>query len=95
MRDSNPYQYLHNRHYGADGRPLGKGGWTVAYEYIDGNIRYAFAECSKEDNFDRRLGRTIAAGRLKKGFYDQISIEELGEHYGGDIRECFIDLYGS
>jgi len=42
-----------------------KGGVTVAYELVDGTLRYAVARCSERDNFCRKTGRTLAAGRLK------------------------------
>lgn len=54
-----------------------KGGLTIAYhsESKDApTIRYAIAECSKKDVFDKAKGRLIAEGRLnKKGI--QVNVE--------------------
>lgn len=47
--------------------PSNKGGATVAYEEIDGNLHFAVAVCSDRDNFCRRIGRAVASGRLKLG----------------------------
>lgn len=52
-----------------------KGGTTVAFvdetpEKGDGQphtFRYAVAHCHEKDNFNRRIGRLISSGRLKKG----------------------------
>lgn len=43
-----------------------KGGFTVAVAYDEsGNaVAQAKAECSQLDNFNKRLGRAIATGRL-------------------------------
>lgn len=62
-------KFLHIRptenHYAADFRFCNKGGVTIAYEVDNGELRYAFARCSENDNFCRKTGRTLAAGRLK------------------------------
>jgi hypothetical protein len=54
-----------------------RGGLTIAIYPLDqedsvasetpvaGKIAITFAECSKRDVFDRKLGRTIAAGRMR------------------------------
>jgi hypothetical protein len=48
--------------------PLSKGGATVAWKYDDANQRivYSVALCSRKDNFCRRTGRAVSAGRLTK-----------------------------
>jgi hypothetical protein len=50
-----------------DGKVQGKGGITVAFETDDAGyvLRSAAAICHPRDNFNRFLGRTKAAGRLK------------------------------
>lgn len=58
-----------------------KGGTTVAFfdetpENGNGQphvFRYAVAKCHVKDNFNRRIGRLIASGRLKKGM-DQVIV---------------------
>ena len=63
-----------------------KGGVTVAYELSEGTLRYAIARCSNNDNFCRKTGRTLAAGRLKSDrlsttvqVNDGINFENHGE----------------
>ncbi len=42
-----------------------KGGLSIAYSVREnGDVRMGVAVCSSEDNFNRRLGRTIATSRL-------------------------------
>lgn len=52
--------------------PLAKGGATVAWKYDDENKRivYSTALCSAKDNFCRRTGRAVSAGRLKRSLLD-------------------------
>ena len=41
-----------------------KGGITYAYD-LDGNTcRYAYAQCSARDSYNRAIGRRVAGGRL-------------------------------
>ena len=46
--------------------PSVMGGRTVAYVDVDGHVYAALAECSMRDQFNYRLGRLIATGRLRK-----------------------------
>lgn len=61
------------------------GGSTVAYIETPEGFEYAVAQCSDQDNFNKRLGRSKAAGRLnspvrrrvfpgndRKKFYDEL-----------------------
>lgn len=68
-----PLRYRHDRDIGDDGYPKPKGGKTMAYIVTrwndDGSIGELIggdAECSKNDVFSKKLGRTIARGRLLK-----------------------------
>lgn len=67
----NKIQYIHRRktlpgtnlhgHGGLDSR----GGFTVAYREVElGLIEYSIATCSTRDNFNKKLGRDIATGRM-------------------------------
>lgn len=60
--------YLHIRlHDKYDGRIDPRGGYTVAFERSRDNsniLRFAIAKCSKRDVFNKKMGRTVAAGRL-------------------------------
>lgn len=45
--------------------PASHGGFTVAYQEVEpGLIEYSIAQCSNRDNFNKKLGRDIAHGRL-------------------------------
>lgn len=46
---------------------LPHGGATLAFEQDGTIVRYSYALCSDRDNYDKSLGRTIAAGRLHRG----------------------------
>ena len=68
-----PIRYRHNREIGDDGYPKPHGGSTVAYIVLEWNENGSIAkmlsgtaECSKNDVFSKKLGRTIAKGRLLK-----------------------------
>lgn len=44
------------------------GGYTIAFERInDRVVNAAIARCNPKDNFNKKLGRQIAKGRLEKG----------------------------
>lgn len=43
-----------------------KGGTTIAYDFSDTEIKYGVAECSRRDNYCRKIGRAIAGGRLEQ-----------------------------
>ena len=64
-------KFRHIRNYMTDFRTgenviSNMGGATIAYKEVGENkIRFAVALCSEKDNFSKKTGRTIAAGRLK------------------------------
>jgi hypothetical protein len=78
MSNNNGVRFLHYRLINRDGKPDGRGGATVAYRLVakaDGHsssdtVQYAVARCrlgyGSSDNFNRRIGRDIATGRLLK-----------------------------
>jgi len=41
-----------------------RGGITVAYDVIDGNVQYAWSQCSLKDHYNRAIGRAVSSGRL-------------------------------
>lgn len=59
-----------------------RGGATVAYTEQGTAFEFAVARCSWQDNFNKRLGRTKAAGRLTSPRYRQ--------HWSGGDRDQFL-----
>lgn len=70
-------KFLHYRYYGEFERIGGSmdvpldylvspnGGRTIAYVVMDdGTLRWASAQCAKEDRYNKKYGRAKAAGRL-------------------------------
>src|SRR5258708_25220082 len=77
----NSVKFVHLREIDMDsGQPTPTGGITVAFTLIkerdepDGTDLYwaARAECSHRDNFCKKIGRSIATGRLRKGLIDEV-----------------------
>ena len=76
-----PYKFLHMRYFFdvcvTDTNVLGywhNGGATVAYQLYPDRLVYSFAICSRNDLFNRRIGRKIAVGRIESRIYDEIPI---------------------
>jgi hypothetical protein len=68
----NQIHYIHRRKFSIlnpEGSFIGThGGFTVAYQEVKpGLIEYSVARCSDRDNFNKKLGRDIATGRLARG----------------------------
>ena len=70
------YIHLRNNDYAelepAIERPHSNGGATIAYSVLPNGddkviVEAAIAYCSPRDTFNRRVGRSVAAGRLRKG----------------------------
>lgn len=79
--------FIHLRYY-LDSRnctPHNKGGATIGYRVVNGEVHYAIAHCNLKDNFNRKIGRTIVQNRLDcDDFYrlpfdtkETIPIEEM------------------
>lgn len=61
-------KFMHFR-YPAENQPGGvatRGGLTVAFDEVEGEVEYAVAKCHKRDNFCRANGRNIASHRLER-----------------------------
>lgn len=87
------YKFFHLRyHFREDiskGNPNGiwnKGGITIVYRRFPNRLVYTFACCSRHDNFNLRLGRTIGINRLEDGIYSETPLKE-----GEDLRTVFRD----
>lgn len=71
--------------------PSSKGGLTVAYCYDEESkqVDFAVAKCCKRDNFNKRLGRTIACNRLlspKKHTSFSVQVDEPNNVVGEILR---------
>ena len=63
---------------------------TVAYNYEDASeaVRFAAAQCSSKDRFEKRIGRDVAVGRLlKKG--KLVSFNTIGSTKYRDVAKFF------
>jgi len=70
-------QFIHRRPVDAATRDFSsRGGFTVAYRAVpeDNHVEYSVAVCSDRDNFNKKLGRDIAAGRLTRGMARRIVV---------------------
>jgi hypothetical protein len=52
---------------------MGKGGMTIAYAVNQDNkvLGYAGAKCHSNDNYNKKIGRAKATGRMKSATYYQ------------------------
>ena len=51
---------------------------TIAYERVNGGVRYGAAFCRPEDQFHKRRGREIARGRMEL-VSDSIDVDNVWE----------------
>lgn len=82
-----PVHYIHLRDRDENGRPLTRGGVTIAYINLHDVITLAVAVCSQKDNFCRRLGRNIARGRVHSGLHRWTFAMEEGATRGEVTKE--------
>jgi hypothetical protein len=53
---------------------------TIAYvQHASGSVTAAIAITNPKDNFSRKIGRTIAENRLKKGLCETLSMPDVVE----------------
>ena len=57
---------MHYRKFDRQGQIMSKGGLTLAIKKEGDSLFIAQAQCGRKDNFNRKLGRTIAEGRLTR-----------------------------
>lgn len=57
---------MHFHKHDRMGQILAKGGLSIAIQQEGMELTIALAQCSREDNFNRKLGRSIAQGRLRR-----------------------------
>lgn len=79
--------------------PHAKGGVTIAFERRGMEVHWAVAWCSPKDNFNRRRGRLISAGRLRsqnvsRGGYSIVAVpaETKPAQVRRVVREQFFEL---
>ena len=63
-------KFLHYRVV-SGGQVEGKGGATIVFVAGEQGVSFAEAYCSYRDNYNRRLGRDIALGRMAAGVVDE------------------------
>lgn len=67
---SEKIEFAHVRMRNPDGNVTNHRGSTFAFKEVgDGQIVYAAAHCGPNDNFNKKLGRAKAAGRLNSDRY--------------------------
>lgn len=65
-----PIRYIHLRYKNEDGVLINNMGVTIAYRETKDNqdkVELAYARCSYEDNFCKKVGRDITTGWLNYG----------------------------
>lgn len=69
--------------------PAQRGGKTYAVRFNKktNKLEYALSKCSKKDNFNRKIGRMISAGRLHVG-------KEVKEFTAYNLEEFANFIYG-
>lgn len=70
-------KFVHIREYDAVGEEKPCGGLTVAFvrdrrEGEQDVYLCSMSQCSKLDNFNKKIGRSITKGRLHCGMYDEL-----------------------
>ncbi len=71
--------FMHYRKFNRLGQVMGKGGLTLAIQCEGNQISVGMAHCSTKDNFNKKLGRTVAEGRLRNrtpGFFHTMTLPE-------------------
>lgn len=70
------------------------GGYTIAYTNIprntSGDVHYALARCKSSDNFNKKIGRMIAEGRLAAGKYETVFAKS--SRYGDIVRDIITEV---
>lgn len=69
-------KFAHIRFKNPDGTVTCKGGITIAFDVVDSitdphQYKYAMAFCHEQDNYNKKIGRAKAAGRLISARYRQ------------------------
>ena len=64
------YVHLHQHNHDKQINPYG--GVTIGYSIHRNVVHYALAKCKSVDRFNRKVGRAITTGRLRKGKHDTL-----------------------
>lgn len=62
-------KFIHYRQRAADGTVSPRGGLTIAFVEDGDRVLSAASKCHNNDNFNRKLGRIRASGRLRSYDY--------------------------
>lgn len=85
--DPNEVKFRHMRHihinYSSGDKSIyNLGGTTIAYRELTTNtIIFAVARCSWEDNYCKKTGRNISAGRLKSEKHSYVANLSISEFH--------------
>ena len=76
--NTNEPKFIHLRYQNDDGSTANQGGVTIAWrpshEHAD-KVEVAFSRCIWYDNFNRKIGRSIAVGNLK--YYSLYLVDKI------------------
>ena len=67
-------RFIHLRFWNGTGILAPDGGYTIAYVPTSSHVHVAYSRCSLRDNFNKKVGRNIAAGRMQSGNYYNIPL---------------------
>jgi hypothetical protein len=92
--NTNDVRFLHIRKHTKTGTLLPTGGATIAVTKADKGYNFYVAQCSDKDVFNKKIGRSVASGRLKKvgeAHFDvavvKTSLHHLAEDYNTKVGE--------
>ena len=92
-------RYLHIRNHNKEGQLLPRGGITVAVKKEGNEFKSYIAHCSDKDVFCKRIGRSVAAGRLEKTQQTykegalRSSLELAARYYNTEVGEAQITSF--
>lgn len=62
-------RFIHLRNWDSAENLMPHGGYTIGWCSVNGDIHFAYSQCSLADNYNKKIGRNIVTGRLSSGDY--------------------------